>query len=192
MKLLRRYAGLFIGAGAIIALDQWTKHLVRTHIPLGTTWLPAGWENLETYARVVHWYNTGAAFGIFQGGSLVFTMLAFIVSIAILWFYAQPEASEWYLSIPLTMQFGGAVGNLIDRLLFEGRVTDMISIGNFAVFNLADASISVGTAIMLLGIWVMEKKEKAGQKTEERKQAQNAFGSDEIAPDPNVVGEDPV
>jgi len=192
LKLLRRYIGLFIGAGVIVALDQWTKHLVRTHIPLGTAWLPAGWENLETYARVVHWYNTGAAFGMFQDGALVFTILAFVVSIAILWFYAQPEASEWYLSIPLTMQLGGAIGNLIDRLLFEGRVTDMISIGNFAVFNIADASISVGTAIMLLGIWMMEQKEKAAQETEERKQTQNAFEADEIPPDPSAVGEDSV
>lgn len=168
----KHYLTLFGIAGIIVALDQWTKELVRTHIPLGEVWLPAGWENLKTYARIVHWYNTGAAFGIFQNGAVIFTGLAVIVSIAIIWFYGQIGEADRFLRIPLAMQLGGALGNLFDRLLFEGRVTDMISVGNFAVFNIADASISVGTAIMLIGIWWMEMKEKEARKIEERKQTE--------------------
>jgi signal peptidase II len=57
------------------------------------------------------------------------------------------------------LQLGGAAGNLIDRLLV-GRVTDFISIGTFPLFNIADSSISVGVAVLLLGVWVKERNEK--------------------------------
>ena len=55
------------------------------------------------------------------------------------------------------MQLAGAAGNLIDRLRFDGRVTDFISVGTFPVFNVADASISIGTAILLLGVYLQER-----------------------------------
>ena len=160
MKSLRYYLALFTIAGLIVALDQWTKSLIRANIPFGGMWLPEGWESLAPYARVVHWRNTGAAFGMFKDGALIFTVLAFIVIAAILWFYRQIEPQDWFLRLALAMQFAGAVGNLIDRLRFDGVVTDWISIGNFAVFNVADASITVGTGIMLLGVWIMEKRDE--------------------------------
>ena len=159
MKVLRNYLALFGIAGVIVALDQWTKNLVRANIPTGGTWLPEGWEHLSTYMRVVHWHNTGAAFGMFQDLSLVFTILAFVVIGAIIWFYREIEPRDWFLRLALAMQLGGAVGNLIDRLAF-GKVTDWISVGSFAVFNVADASISVGTGVMLVGIWILERRER--------------------------------
>jgi signal peptidase II len=61
--------------------------------------------------------------------------------------------------IALSMQLGGAVGNLIDRLTI-GHVTDFISVGNFAVFNVADASVTIGVGIMILGLWVQENKQR--------------------------------
>jgi signal peptidase II len=160
LKSLRYYAALFTIAGLIVALDQWTKSLIRANVPFGGMWLPAGWEKLAPYARVVHWRNTGAAFGMFKEGALIFTVLAFIVIAAILWFYRQVEAQDWYLRLALAMQLAGAIGNLIDRLRFDGVVTDWVSIGNFAVFNVADASITVGTGIMLLGVWIMERRDE--------------------------------
>ena len=62
----------------------------------------------------------------------------------------------------MSMQMGGAIGNLMDRLTI-GHVTDFISVGKFPVFNIADASISVGCVVLLLGVWWQErvaKKEK--------------------------------
>jgi signal peptidase II len=50
----------------------------------------------------------------------------------------------------LGLQLGGALGNLIDRLNFSGTVTDFISVGTFAIFNIADASISTGVALLAL------------------------------------------
>jgi signal peptidase II len=142
-------------AGAIIALDQWTKYLVRETLPFQAIWSP--WPWLTPFARIVHWKNTGAAFGIFQGFGNVFTILAIIVSIAILYYFPQVPRRDWTLRLAMGLQLGGAVGNLIDRLFF-GSVTDFISVGNFAVFNVADASISIGVAILVLGMLVKERE----------------------------------
>jgi signal peptidase II len=162
-KVFQNYWGIVTIATVIIALDQWTKWLVRTHIPAGQSWLPEALLWLSPYARIVHWYNRGAAFGIFQEGSMIFTVLAFIVSAAIIYYYPQVSKTDWPLRLAMSMQLGGAIGNLIDRLTI-GHVTDFISVGTFPVFNIADSSISIGCVVLLLGVWWQErlaKKEKA-------------------------------
>jgi signal peptidase II len=156
-KYIWDYVVLIGVAGLIVALDQWTKYLVRTLIPFGGSWSP--WPWLEPYARIVHWNNTGAAFGMFQGFGLVFTVLAFVVAIGILYYFPRVPRADWPLRIAMVMMLGGAVGNLIDRLTI-GTVTDFVSLGTFAVFNVADASISVGTAILIVAVWLSERKEK--------------------------------
>jgi signal peptidase II len=156
-KLIRGYGALLAIAGFIIVSDQITKYLVRTNIPMGEMWSPWAW--LAPFARIVHWKNTGAAFGMFQNFNLVFSILAVIVSIAILYYYPRVPREEWPLRLAMGMQLGGAVGNLIDRLT-QGYVTDFVSVGNFAVFNIADASISVGVAVLILGVWFMEQSQK--------------------------------
>jgi signal peptidase II len=153
------YFILLIFGGLIIGLDQWTKALVRFNIPAGTDWLPAGLAWLQPYARIRHWYNSGAAFGIFQNGNLVFTILAIIVIILIFYYFPRTQRSDWWLRVAMVMQFAGAAGNLIDRLFFA-QVTDFISLGNFAIFNIADASISTGVAVLLVGVWLKEREEK--------------------------------
>lgn len=165
MSLMKKYGFLLALTVTIVSLDQWTKWLIRTNLPTGARWLPEGFEWLSPYARFVNWHNTGAAFGMFQGGSMVFTVLAFIVIGAILFYFPQVDQKDWYLRTALGMQMSGAIGNLVDRLTQEGRVTDFISIGTFPVFNVADASITVGTAVLLLGVYLQERalqKEKLG------------------------------
>lgn len=174
---LKHYLTFFGIAGIIVALDQWTKHLVRAQIPFGGV----GWQAFDGFARIVHWRNTGAAFGMFQEGSVVFTILALVVSLVIIWFFSQVEDEDWFLRLALAMQLAGALGNLIDRLLFDGHVTDFISVGNFAVFNVADSSITVGTGIMLLGIWIMERREKQAQQesdAEESAESESSSGTE--------------
>ncbi|MEI6291018.1 MAG: signal peptidase II [Chloroflexota bacterium] len=159
MKKLLNYGRLFLTAAIVITLDQWTKMLVRK-LPLGDTWLPQGLEWLEPYARIVHWYNTGAAFGSFSGYGWVFTVLAFIVAGLIIYYYPQVEDEDWWLKLAMGMQMGGALGNVVDRLTNNGQVTDFISVGNFAVFNIADSSITLGVVVLLIGIWFKEQKER--------------------------------
>jgi signal peptidase II len=154
------YASLFLIAGAIVALDQWTKWLVRSNLEFMETWLPNGLDALAPYARIVHWYNRGAAFGMFQNGSYIFMALAFIVIAILIYYYNQIDPHDWVMRIAMAMQVAGAAGNLIDRLILGGKVTDFISVGTFPVFNVADASISVGTAILVLDIWLKERAER--------------------------------
>jgi signal peptidase II len=153
------YLVLILIAGALIALDQWTKAWVRANVPLGGDWLPGWLKWLEPYARVRYWYNSGAAFGFFQNGNTLFSILAVIVDGFILYYLPRTDRGDWWLRLAMGMQFAGATGNLIDRILFQ-HVTDFISVGNFAVFNVADSSISVGVAILVLGVWLKERADK--------------------------------
>lgn len=169
-------------ASVIILLDQLTKLVVRTNLPPSGVWAP--WDWLLPYARIVNWQNTGAAFGMLQGRNLLFSILAVIVSIAILYYYPQVPKEDWLIRLALAMQLGGAVGNLIDRIQF-GAVTDFVSVGGFAVFNVADACISIGTVLLILGIYLRE------QRLERTKQAtlspdQTATSSPTPSPDRQI------
>lgn len=163
-KYIPDYLFLIAIAGVIIAADQWTKGLVRSNLPFTQTWSP--WEWLEPYARIVHWRNTGAAFGMFQNLSTLFTILPFIVVALILYYLPQIPREDWPLRLALSMQCGGAIGNLIDRLTI-GHVTDWFSIANFPVFNIADASISTGVVVLIIGMWIQERRAKAELPSEE-------------------------
>ncbi len=163
-RYINDYAFLIGLAAIVVGLDQWTKWLVRTNLPFEATWLPAWLEPLRPYARIVHWNNSGAAFGSFQNGNSVFTVLALVVIAAILYYYPRVEKDNWTLRLALGLQLGGAAGNLVDRLSM-GKVTDFISIGHFPVFNIADSAISVGVVVLLLGVWINEQRMKRKAET---------------------------
>ena len=154
-KLFKDYLVLGSIVLIVISLDQLSKRWVQNALPLGEMWSP--WPWLAPYARFVHWYNTGAAFGIFQGLGGIFTIIAVIVSIAIIYYFPRVPAEDWTLRIAMGLQMGGALGNMIDRVS-QGYVVDFISVGNFAVFNIADSSITVGVLILLLGVYLQERK----------------------------------
>jgi len=173
---LRDYAYLLGVAGVIIALDQITKYVVRTYLPIGEYWTP--WPWLLPYARIIHVSNAGAAFGLFQGFGDIFTILAIIVSLVILYYFPRVPRGDWALRLAMGLQLGGAIGNLIDRVT-QGSVTDFISVGNFAVFNVADASISIGVAILIIGMWIKENEHESSP--------ENTDGDDRSnTPDPKV------
>jgi signal peptidase II len=156
----RNYALLAFLAGLILALDQITKELVRTRLAFGEIWMP--WKALEPYFHIVHWTNTGAAFGIFQQGHLIFTILAIVVSAAIIYYYRNSDTASWPVRIALGLQLGGALGNLADRLLHQGSVTDFLWFSFFpAVSNIADLSISLGVALLLLDILLENRRTRA-------------------------------
>jgi len=154
-KIIKTYWLLILVAGTVILFDQVTKAIVRASLPFGGSWTP--FEGLAPFLKIVHWENTGAAFGMFQGGGLIFGILAVVVTIFIVFYYPQIPEQFVIMRIALAMQMGGAIGNLIDRIQF-GPVTDFIAVGAFPVFNIADASITVGVAVLLLMLWVHERK----------------------------------
>lgn len=157
-KYLPDYAALFLVAGLIIVLDQVTKYLIRANLALGEVYRPDLW--ITEFARIVHWQNTGAAFGMFQSLGNVFMILSMIVSAAIVYYFPQVPRKDRLIRLSMAMLLGGAVGNLIDRL-YQGYVTDFLSFFDFPVFNVADASISMGVVVLFFGMWLQEREKKA-------------------------------
>jgi len=156
-KFIKIYWLMFTVAGLIIALDQISKAVVRTNIPFYGEWMPVEW--LAPYFRFVYWENTGAAFGLFQSGGLIFAVLAMVISIFIIYYFPQIPLNETLTRIAMAMQMGGALGNLIDRIVF-GPVTDFIAVGEFPVFNIADSSITIGVGLLILSLWIKERRDK--------------------------------
>jgi len=146
---------LFAFMSVIIILDQLTKWLVRSNLDLGEVWMPLVW--LAPYARIVHWFNTGVAFGMLQGLGKYSMIFSILVVAFIMYYFPQVSRTDWLIRLALAMQAGGAIGNLIDRITI-GHVTDFISVGTFPVWNVADASLTVSVPVLLLGLWLQDRR----------------------------------
>ena len=143
-RALARLAPLLAGAVVIVAFDQVTKALIRGWLAIGETW-PAGWELI----RLTHVENSGAAFGILQGGGgfLIVTSVVAIVAVSAFLWWAPPQARLF--SVALSLILGGAIGNLIDRVA-RGTVTDFVDPTHYPAFNVADSSIVIGVITLVL------------------------------------------
>jgi len=156
----RPYALLVTISVTIVALDQLTKafidHSMRLHqtIPI----IP-GYFNL-TYIR-----NPGAAFGILASSSGIFRMVFFVITSLfavglLVTIFARLHPADWWGQITVAGIFGGALGNLIDRLRF-GEVIDFLDFYaqtyHWPAFNVADTAISVGVVSLFL-LFAFEKR----------------------------------
>lgn len=150
----------FIIMAVILLLDQLSKYLVETRIPLYNYWAPI--PALENLFRLTHTANTGAVFGLFQGTGMFFAALAVFVAGAIIYFNLTLPGGQWLLRIALGLQLGGALGNLIDRLR-QGHVTDFIDVGPWYIFNIADMAVVGG--VILFGIVLIREERKQQKNT---------------------------
>ena len=82
-------------AAVAVALDQWTKHLVASRLELYESWAP--FQALASVFTIHYVTNTGAAFGLFQNGSLFFVIVAVIVSVVIVLYYRHLEEGQWLI-----------------------------------------------------------------------------------------------
>ena len=143
--MARRF--LFWGTAAIvIALDTATKAIIRASLERGESWPDADWP-----VRIRYVTNTGAAFGILQDQTAFLVVMAFIGLGAIYLYYRYPPFEHGVVPIAIGMMLGGAAGNLLDRISHDGRVTDFIDFRFWPAFNVADSSISIGIAVLLIG-----------------------------------------
>ena len=146
----------FLIMALVLLLDQLSKYLVETRIPLYSYWAPI--PGLENVIRFTHTANSGAVFGLFQGTGMFFAVLAVIVAGAIIYFNVTLPGGQWLLRLALGLQLGGALGNLVDRLR-QGHVTDFIDIGPWYIFNVADMAIVGG--VILFGIVLIRDERQA-------------------------------
>lgn len=125
----------------VFLTDQFTKWLVREFIEFRES-VP-----VDGFFRLTHTFNTGSAFGLFQDQNLPLIIVS-VVAIAILTliYRSQPQPGN-LLRLSLGLQFGGAAGNLLDRVRL-GHVTDFVDVGSWPIFNVADASIVTGLALL--------------------------------------------
>lgn len=131
-------------AAFVIGVDQLTKYLVRSGMQPGDS-IPV----LGNWLRILYVRNTGTAFSMFAGNKWITVALTSVLIIACLIFVIKEARSgSKVISILLTFVIAGGVSNLIDRLAL-GYVTDMISCGSFAVFNVADIAVTCGCALTI-------------------------------------------
>lgn len=147
---------LGISAG-IIFFDQVTKILVKSKFALGESI-----EILGDFLRFTYIENPGMAFGIRFAGPWFFILFSFIASGVILYYLHKLRNERLKIRIPLALILGGAVGNLIDRILYH-RVVDFIEVGvgayRWPVFNIADSAVTVGMVI-LISLILFERDEQ--------------------------------
>jgi signal peptidase II len=135
----------------LVALDQGTKWLAEAALD---PYLPVP---LVPSFNLTLMYNDGAAFSFLAGAGgwqrWFFAGLAALVTIALGVWLHRLKATERVTAIGIALVMGGAVGNLIDRIL-TGRVVDFIDVyyagWHWPAFNLADSAISVGVALLLI------------------------------------------
>lgn len=156
---MRKWFFLLIAA-FVVAADQLTKSWIRANLLPGESLPELG--NLT----ITHAQNTGAAFGLFTDQSFLLTLIAIAGLIAILFFYRHLPQSSMLSSAALGLIFGGALGNLTDRVLI-GYVTDFIYVRlwnnvYWPAFNIADSAITVGV-IALAVFFLLDAKKKDGQ-----------------------------
>jgi signal peptidase II len=135
---------------AVLIADQFTKVLIVGYYHLGDS------VTLTSFLNIVHAQNTGAAFSFLAAASgwqrWFFTAIGVVAAIFIVWML-RSHAGQKLFSFALAAILGGAIGNVLDRLL-RGSVVDFVQVHwqgwYFPAFNVADSAITVGAACLIL------------------------------------------
>lgn len=149
LKSLTPYALLVIVA---MAVDQWIKYLVETGLPFQEK------IDLLPFLGLFRTYNTGVAFSMLSSfGDTGLIVVSLLVSAFVIFLATRTQPGQVLARTGFALIVGGALGNLIDRSVY-GHVIDYILFHtpswSFAVFNLADAFISVGAVLVILDEFV--------------------------------------
>jgi len=144
----RRRLGLFlIAAALVVTFDQLSKLWIRAHLALGESLI------ITDRLSLIHIRNTGSAFGLLANQAFLIIIIGIASLLVVLLFLRYLSQVTTLSMVSIGLIWGGAVGNLIDRLRF-GYVTDFIYFrlwGNFhwPAFNIADAAITVGVFVLI-------------------------------------------
>lgn len=157
----------------VVALDQATKWIVMLNMELG--------ESIPLIRNIFHFTyirNPGASFGSFSNNRWVFMIISTVMITAIIFYLVKYRPAQKLIYIPAAMVAGGGLGNMIDRLFYgegfgNGTVVDFLDFCAFPnlwywIFNIADAFVCVGAAILFVYLFIdiinEEKDKKTGKK----------------------------
>ena len=132
-----------------IIVDQLTKFLVVKYMTLGQSI-----SVIDNFLYITSHRNAGAAWGIFQGKMMFFYLITLaVIAVVIVWMTRLDIKKDKWLMIALALILGGAVGNFIDRVLYQ-HVVDFIDtyiLGyDFPIFNIADSALCIGVVLMAI------------------------------------------
>jgi signal peptidase II len=157
--IFRKRTGALLAA-FLIAIDLMVKNWVETSLP---------YQEPVPVLPFLSWYRTwneGIAFSFLSFlDDRLLVALTVVIIIFVVWLWRQTPRKRWLSRIGFAFVIGGAIGNLVDRV-FLGHVVDFILVHtptwSFAIFNLADAFISVGAALIVLDeLLVLRKPSKS-------------------------------
>jgi signal peptidase II len=135
----------------VLVVDRLTKYILLKNLSEG--------ESVRVIPGLFHItlvLNSGAAFGIFKGRSVFFTISSILVIASICFYIVRSRCKDLLMLTALGLILGGAAGNLIDRVMF-GYVIDFLDFRIWPVFNIADASITIGAFILAIRL-VFDKR----------------------------------
>jgi signal peptidase II len=142
---------LILIASLVIIIDRFAKFLVFNNLLEG--------QSIGVVPKIFHItlvLNTGAAFGLFKERNQFFIVSSFIVAALIFLYVIFDKEKDIFKLGALGLILGGAIGNLIDRLLF-GYIIDFLDFRVWPVFNIADSAITVGSVLLLLRLFLLKK-----------------------------------
>lgn len=145
-------------AVVIVILDQWTKRLVLARLGVGDSY-----PVFTSWFHLVHYQNTGAAWGMFQGKTFLLGVLSILILGVILWKFTALAAGRWERALGLALIMGGTLGNVYDRF-FRGEVIDFLLFFcrsfRWPAFNVADSAICCGVGLYFFSSLFFNEKVK--------------------------------
>ena len=144
-------------SAVIVVIDQITKAVTRSTMMLGES-KPI----IKNFFHFTYVTNDGMAFGLnFPGGIYFFTSVSLLMTVFLGWYFWQQKESDLTLRLSLALILAGAIGNLIDRVLF-GTVVDffdfMIGSYHWYIFNVADASVTIGMVLYIYSSIIIQSE----------------------------------
>lgn len=158
----KKYSIAAVIFATVLGLDVITKNAILSAIVEGERI-----DYLGGFLRFTLTYNEGGVFGILQGYKNVFLGVSLIVLVLMFAYFIYEKNKTWLFTIAMSLIMGGAVGNIIDRLIPGRRgVVDFISVGvdsvyRFFTFNIADSGIVIGAFLLII---VFYQEEMAARK----------------------------
>ncbi|KIL47645.1 signal peptidase II [Jeotgalibacillus campisalis] len=139
----------------IIVFDQLTKYLVVRNMELGESI-----HVIDNFFYITSHRNTGAAWGMLEGQMWLFYIVTIVVIIGLLFYFHRHAKGNHLFSLSLMVLLGGAIGNFIDRIIRQ-EVVDFIQFTFFNfIFNIADAALTLGVALLFIQMILEEVQEK--------------------------------
>lgn len=143
----KKHIGILV---VILLFDQITKFIADTTMELNQQ-IPV----LKGFFSITYTRNTGAAWSILEG-NMVFFYVVTIVALVVLWyFYKNTNKDDKLSQLAIVFMMAGALGNFIDRLVFQyvRDFLDFIIFGyDFPIFNIADSFLCIGVGLIILDV----------------------------------------